>query len=138
MKNMKVLVADDDEVVRTFVHRVVEQGSHDVLLAEDGKQAFELVESEDPDLLITDLRMPNLDGFGLIEAVRNAPGREGLPIICLSSVNQRDDVTRLIAQGISDYVLKPVRPGDLAERIRAVTTRERNWKAVRAARATAR
>ena len=135
---MKVLVADDDEVVRTFVHRVVEQGAHDVLLAEDGKQAFELVESEDPDLLITDLRMPNLDGFGLIEAVRSSPGREGLPIICLSSVNQREDVTRLIAQGISDYVLKPVRPGDLAERIRTVTTRERNWKAVRAARATAR
>src|SRR3954468_14433393 len=103
---MKILVADDDEVVRTFVYRVVEQAAHDVLLAEDGKQALSLVEREDPDLLITDLRMPELDGFGLIEAVRSSPGREGLPIICLSSVNQREDIAKLINQGISDYVLK--------------------------------
>jgi DNA-binding response OmpR family regulator len=128
---MKILVADDDEVVRTFVHRVVEQSQHDVLLAEDGRQALALVEREDPDLLITDLRMPELDGFGLIEAVRSSPGREGLPIICLSSVNQREDVAKLIAQGISDYVLKPVRPGELANRIRAVAYRERNWKSYR-------
>jgi DNA-binding response OmpR family regulator len=135
---MKILVADDDEVVRTFVHRVVEQASHEVLLAEDGKKALTLVQSEDPDLLITDLRMPELDGFGLIEAVRSAPGREGLPIICLSSVNQREEVAKLITRGISDYVLKPVRPGELADRIRTVSLRERNWKLARSERATAR
>jgi DNA-binding response OmpR family regulator len=135
---MKILVADDDEVVRTFVHRVVQQGSHDVLLAEDGKRALDLIQTDDPDLLITDLRMPELDGFGLIEAVRSAPGHEGLPIICLSSVNSKEDIAKLIAHGISDYVLKPVRPGDLAERIRAVTFRERNWKTNRTTRATAR
>ncbi len=134
---MKILIADDDEVVRTFVHRVVEQASHDALLAQDGRQALELVANEDPDLLITDLRMPELDGFGLIEAVRSKPGHETLPIICLSSVNQREDIAKLIARGISDYVLKPVRPYDLAERIRVVTARERNWKATRAPRISA-
>lgn len=128
---MKILIADDDGIVRALVNRVAEYESHDTLLAEDGRQALELIEREDPDLLITDLRMPELDGFGLIDAVRASERHQYLPIICLSSVNQRDDIESLIEKGISDYVLKPVRTADLAERIRTVTMRERHWKAAR-------
>ena len=125
---MKILIADDDDIVRALVHRVAAYDSHDTLLANDGRQALELAEREDPDLLITDLRMPELDGFGLIAAVRASARHQHLPIICLSSVNQRDDIESLIGKGISDYVLKPVRTADLAERIRGVAIRERNWK----------
>jgi DNA-binding response OmpR family regulator len=128
---MKVLVADDDEVVRVFVQRVAEHEGYDVLVAENGRAALTAVESEDPDLLITDLRMPELDGFGLIEQVRARPRHRRLPVICLSSVNQRADIETLIRAGISDYVLKPVKAGDLADRLRVVTRRERYWKAQR-------
>lgn len=125
---MKILIADDDEIVRAFVQRVVEHASHHAVVAEDGRQALALVESVDPDMLITDLRMPEMDGFALIDAVRALPRYARLPVICLSAVNQRDDVARMIQMGISDYVLKPVKPGDLAERIRAVSAREKHWK----------
>jgi DNA-binding response OmpR family regulator len=129
---MKILICDDDEVIRAFVQRVVEHQRHDALLAANGREALEIVQREDPDLLITDLRMPDVDGAELIKAVRAIPYHEHMPVVCLSSVSSRDDVARLIQLGISDYVLKPVRPGDLAERIRAVLVRERDWKTIRA------
>lgn len=125
---MKILIADDDAVLRGFVQRIVEHASHDAILANDGREALELLPREDPDLLITDLFMPELDGFGLIEAVRALPPYKQMPVICLSSANTREDIARIIALGVSDYVLKPVRPFDLAERIRVVTTRTHGWK----------
>lgn len=128
---MKILIADDDAIVRAVVVRVAEYESHDTIVAENGRQALELLERKDPDLLITDLRMPELDGFGLIDAVRASDRHRHLPVICLSSVNERSDIEALIEKGISDYVLKPVRVGDLADRIRTVSARERHWKSLR-------
>lgn len=128
---MKIVIAEDDAVVRALLHRVAEFDRHDAFLAEDGRQALEIIEREDPDMLITDLRMPELDGFGLIDALRALPKHRRMPIICLSSVNSSEDVSALIERGISDYVLKPARPADLAQRIRAVAARERYWKANR-------
>jgi two-component system chemotaxis response regulator CheY len=129
---MKILISDDDPIIRMFVRRAAEHASHEVVLAEHGREALELLEHADPDLLITDLQMPELDGFGLIKAVRENPRYSEMPIICLSSVNDRDKIASLIEQGIADYVLKPVRPADFIDRIRAVTPRARAWKAARA------
>src|SRR5579884_2629352 len=128
---MKILIADDDPIMRNFVQRIVEHASHDAVLADEGRQALDLVQREDPDLLITDLFMPELDGFGLIDAVRALPHHKNLPVICLSSANKREDIARIIALGIADYVLKPVRPFDLAERIRLVASRTHGWKTSR-------
>ena len=128
---MKILISDDDPIIRMFVRRAAEHALHDVVLAEHGREALLLLESEDPDLLITDLQMPELDGFGLIKAVRELPRHAQIPIVCLSSVNDRDKIASLIDQGIAGYLLKPVRPVDLVDRIRAVTPRARAWKAAR-------
>lgn len=128
---MRVLVADDDEVVRVFVQRVAEHEGHDVLLCEDGRSALDAIQAEDPDLLITDLRMPGMDGFELVRQLRHLPRYRRLPIICLSSISERDDIVRLIEMGISDYVIKPVKPADLADRLRTVTRREQHWKTLR-------
>jgi len=128
---MKILISDDDPIIRMFVRRAAEHALHDVVLAEHGREALLLLESEDPDLLITDLQMPELDGFGLIKAVRELPRHAQIPIVCLSSVNDRDKIASLIEQGIAGYLLKPVRPADLVDRIRAITPRARAWKAAR-------
>ncbi|HXT17249.1 MAG TPA: response regulator [Gemmatimonadaceae bacterium] len=125
---MRIIIADDDEIVRAFVQRVIEHGSNDAIAAEDGREALELIKVQDPDLLITDLKMPDMDGFQLIEALRALPAHAAIPIICLTSVSDREDVARLIEMKISDYVLKPVRPFDLAERIRTVSLRTAGWK----------
>jgi two-component system chemotaxis response regulator CheY len=128
---MKILISDDDPIIRMFVTRVAKHAAYDVVVAEHGRAALSLLESEDPDLLITDLHMPELDGFGLIEAVKGLPRFAGMPIVCLSSCNDRDQVARLIEQGIAGYLLKPVRPADFIDRLRAVAPRAQAWKAAR-------
>jgi DNA-binding response OmpR family regulator len=132
---MKILIADDDAIVRSVVQRVILAGSHFAIEAENGLQALSLIERADPDLLVTDLRMPLFDGFELIDAVRSSPFHAKLPIVCLSSVNDREEITRLAGFGIEDYLLKPVRQADLSERLRAVIQRTSEWKAERAAAA---
>ena len=91
---MKIVIAEDDAVVRALLYRVAEFDRHDAFVAEDGRKALEIIEREDPDMLITDLRMPELDGFGLIDAVRALPRHQQMPIICLSAVNKSEDARR--------------------------------------------
>ncbi|HEY4305026.1 MAG TPA: response regulator [Gemmatimonadaceae bacterium] len=129
---MKILICDDDPIIRMFVQRAVEQASHEAVLAEHGREALDCLESEDPDLLITDLQMPELDGFGLVKAIRGLPRFCDMPILCLSSVNDRDAIASLIEQGIAGYLLKPVRPSDFVDRLHSVTSRARTWKTSRA------
>src|SRR6185503_14039635 len=107
---MRILVADDDAIVRAVVERVVTQASYELLQAEDGAAALRTIEAEDPDLLITDVHMPELDGFGLVEAVRRSARHGAMPIVCLTAENDRESVIRLLGLGITDYLLKPIRP----------------------------
>lgn len=125
---MKILIADDDAVIRTLVRRIAAHSSHDIIQAETGREALALVQIADPDLLITDFHMPDMDGLELIDAIRALPQYRRLPIICLSSEDDPVIVAHIIGKGVADYVLKPVRPGELANRIRAVASRERYWK----------
>ena len=125
---MRILVADDDAIVRSVVQRVVAQASHELLQAEDGVEALRAIELEDPDVLITDIHMPVLDGFELVSAVRSSARHRAMPIVCLSAENDRESIVRLAALGITDYLLKPIRPRDLAERLTSVVMRHGNWK----------
>lgn len=125
---MKILIADDDPIVRAVVARVVRQSSDDLIETENGLDALQAIERDDPDVLITDLQMPVLDGFELVQTVRASVRHRAMPIVCLSSVSDRDAIARLAEMGITDYVLKPIRPRDLAERLRMVVTKHGKWK----------
>ncbi|HTE45274.1 MAG TPA: response regulator [Gemmatimonadaceae bacterium] len=131
---MKILVADDDSVVRTIVARVASDAGYELVEAENGLDAIEALERDDPDVLITDLRMPVLDGFELVQTVRASVAHRAMPIVCLSSVSDREAIMRLAEMGITDYVLKPIKPRDLADRLRAVVAKHGSWKAGRDAR----
>ena len=128
---MRILVADDDSIVRAVVQRVTSQASHELIQAEDGLEALRAIELEDPDLLITDIHMPVLDGYELVAAVRSSTRHRAMPIVCLSAENDREAVSRLASLGITDYLLKPIRPRDLADRLSSVLARYGQWKAAR-------
>ncbi|CAN5234863.1 hypothetical protein BH09GEM1_BH09GEM1_11900 [soil metagenome] len=76
--------------------------------------------------------MPVIDGFELIAALRASTAHRRMPVICLSGVNDRVDITRLAELGVSEYLLKPLQPMELSERIRRVVKHEANWRADRA------
>lgn len=125
---MKILVAEDDLVTREILKRILTHMSDDVLEASNGVEALELIERHDPDFLFTDIQMPLLDGLAVVEAVRSSRTHSMLPIVCMSSVKDKEDITRLVALGIADYILKPLRPSEVHERFRRVISQHAGWR----------
>jgi len=125
---MKILVAEDDAITRELLKRVLARLADQVLEATSGVEALDLIEREDPDFLFTDLQMPVLDGFAVVEAVRASATHRQLPIVCLSGIKDRDEVKRLVEQGIADYVLKPLKLSDAVERFGRVIEKHAGWR----------
>jgi DNA-binding response OmpR family regulator len=128
---MKILVVEDDPATRAIVKRVASSSATQVFEAENGLDALAIIETEDPDLLITDLHLPLLDGFELVTALRASAANSHLPVICVSVINARADIQRLPALRIDDYLLKPVNPTQLNERIKRVLQKDPNWRSHR-------
>ncbi|WP_076414789.1 diguanylate cyclase [Shewanella sp. UCD-KL12] len=106
--DVKVLVADDSKVSRKFVRSLLEQHLYQVIEADDGHSAWEVLQRQpDIQLLITDYNMPGLDGFGLILKVREKFSREELAIIGLSSDDDESLSARFIKNGANDFLQKP-------------------------------
>ncbi|MBL8958930.1 MAG: response regulator, partial [Gemmatimonadetes bacterium] len=90
---MKILIAEDDLVTRELLKRILSHMADEIVEAGDGIEALEKLETEDPDFLFTDLQMPELDGRALLEAIRNSKEHSEMPVVCMSAVKDKDEVT---------------------------------------------
>ncbi len=108
-----ILVVDDSPTVIKFMAFSLKSKGYKIVSACDGMDALEKLSTltEDVDLIITDLNMPNLDGYGLIEAVRR--NDQTTPIVILSSEEGEDDRKRGIEVGANSYLVKPFKPAVL-------------------------
>ena len=115
----KILVVDDSPTVVKFVSISLKSKGFDVVTACDGMDALEKMSNlpERVDLIITDLNMPNLDGYGLIETVRQNEQHSETPIIILSSEGDSDDRDRGMEVGATSYLVKPFKAGVLLSEI---------------------
>jgi DNA-binding response OmpR family regulator len=124
----RILVADDDRVVRRIVVTKLSGLGHDVTDVEDGQEALEVLEGgQVPNLLITDSLMPRMNGLQLVRALRqnSNPDLATLPIIMLTSRKGEQDIIEGLEAGVDDYVIKPFSPDELAARVRTVLWRAR-------------
>ena len=111
-----ILVVDDDSGIREALAKELRTAGYAVLTASDGTDGFAAFRSAQPDLVLTDLAMPNGDGFGLISAVR---GVANTPVIVLSVRGGEPDKVRALDLGADDFVTKPFSLGELLARVRA-------------------
>jgi len=102
-----VLIADDSMSVRKFIMLALKLQGVRVISAVDGMDALEKTTKEKIDLLITDLNMPNMDGYTLIKNLRNTQEYNDLPIIILSSLSKDTDVQAGMDAGANSYLIKP-------------------------------
>ena len=114
----RIVVADDNADMRDYVSRLLSV-SCDVRAVGDGQAALEAVRSEAPDLVITDVMMPRLDGFGLLRGIRGAEETRELPVILLSA--RADEEARIegLEAGADDYLVKPFSANELVARVNA-------------------
>jgi CheY-like chemotaxis protein len=109
----KVLVADDKETGRELVRTVLEKTGFEVFEASDGEAAVAEARRVKPDLIILDIHMPGLDGFGVIEKLRREENFTATPIIALTASAMMGDRERAMAAGFTGYITKPIRLGAL-------------------------
>ena len=102
-----ILVAEDSPSIRKFIALALKLDGYRVITAEDGMEALEKLPNEKIDLLITDLNMPNIDGYKLIGTIRNDTEYKDLPIIILSSLSKDEDVQLGLSTGANSYLIKP-------------------------------
>lgn len=120
-----VLVVDDDELNRDILVRNLERLGHRVLQASNGKQALDLLEREEIDVVLLDLLMPEMDGVEVLETMRCADQTCHLPVLMLSASDELEQVAVSIEAGAEDYLLKPFEPVLLRARINAALERKR-------------
>jgi diguanylate cyclase (GGDEF)-like protein len=115
----RILVVDDDAGVRDHLVATLANQGFEVTSAENGAEALTLLESARPDLVLSDIHMPKLNGFDLLAHIRQACPEPDLPVILLSGSGDCSVKVAAIDRGANDYVVKPVESGELSARIRA-------------------
>jgi DNA-binding response OmpR family regulator len=118
----RVLIADDDMVVRDVVRRYLERDGLDVSIAHDGAEAMRLLGSQRIDVAVLDVMMPGPDGLTLCRSLRQRGGY-AMPVILLTALGEEDDRIAGLEAGADDYVTKPFSPRELALRVRSVLRR---------------
>src|SRR5215212_1962900 len=114
-----ILVVDDDRVNRTLLARTLEALGHRVLTAADGSKALDLLQVEEPDIILLDIVMPVIDGVTVLARIKGDPALRAVPVIMISALEDSDSVVRCIELGAEDYLQKPFDPVLLRARIRA-------------------
>jgi two-component system response regulator VicR len=114
---MKILIAEDDAFMAAAIERKLKSDGYEVVLTRDGREALELVEQHQPDLVITDILMPFISGLELIGIIKSSLDKK-IPIIVLSGMDQEATVLEAFELGADDFLTKPFNPGELSMRVK--------------------
>ncbi|MBK8997856.1 MAG: response regulator [Myxococcales bacterium] len=126
-----VLLADDSDLIHKHTVPLLTAAGYDVREAWDGEEALGMVKARKPDLLLTDVEMPKMDGYTLCRTVKNDDALADLPVVICSSLGEAADLERGFDSGADDYLVKPVVPEELVSRLhsllatRMISARER-------------
>lgn len=112
-----VLVVDDQPANIRVVGQLLTEAGYDVVPALNGREALELTNSSPPDLILLDMRMPGLDGFGTIAELKREPLTRDIPVVFLTADSERESLVRAFSEGAVDYVTKPFVVEELLARV---------------------
>lgn len=119
----RVLVVDDSRATREAMRHMLERAGYEVLIASDGRSAWNRINEQGCDLLVTDLEMPGEDGFTLLERLRADPRHQDLPALVISSKDSKESRRRAANLAAVDFITKPVSQKELVDALRAVGRR---------------
>jgi pilus assembly protein CpaE len=119
----KILLVDDDIDTLRLVGLMLQRQGYQIIAANSGHQALLMAQSDNPDLILLDVMMPDLDGYEVTLRLRENPSTSAIPIIMFTAKNQIDDKVTGFEVGIDDYLTKPTQPRELFAKIHAVLSR---------------
>ena len=121
----KVLLVDDEDSLRRVMKDLLEREGYAVSEARDGVQALDQVDRVGPDIIVLDLNLPGLDGYGVLSHLRSRPATSAIPVIVLTAKGDEDNEVRVFELGADDFLMKPFRARALSARLEAVLGRRR-------------
>jgi AmiR/NasT family two-component response regulator len=128
VKTLRVLIADDEAVIRLGLRTMLEEMGHQVVgMAADGPSAVKLAAKEQPDLAILDIKMPDMDGLEVAEAIT---AKRRIPVLMLTAYSDRELVERAAKLAVMAYLVKPVKEADLGLAIELAMARFEEWRAL--------
>jgi CheY-like chemotaxis protein len=114
---IRILVAEDNAVNRELLRELLEARGYTVLEACNGQEALHMIEQTQPELLLLDIGMPVLDGFGVIRKIRENPRLALLPVVAVTAYAMRGDREKILNSGFDGYLSKPLNPSSLTEEL---------------------
>ncbi len=119
-KNGTLLIIDDNTMNRDMLSRRLEREGYAVVTASSGREGLDLIASEDFDLVLLDILMPEMDGYQVLQTLKEDPRTSAMPVIMLTAVHEIDSVIRCLELGVDDYLTKPFNIPFVKSRIAAV------------------
>ena len=116
----KILIADDERDIRDLVAFTLRFAGHEVVATSNGEEALQVAQSEIPDLILLDVRMPRLSGYDVCRKLKEIPGTQAIPIVFLSAKGQEAEVNFGMEAGAVEYIIKPFSPDDLLKCIKEI------------------
>jgi len=124
-RGAKVLLVEDEEQLRRVMKDLLERDGYIVAEARDGIQALDEVDRHAPDIIVLDLNLPGLDGYGVLQQLRSRPATRDIPVMVLTAKGDEDNEVRVFELGADDFITKPFRARALSARLEAVLGRHR-------------
>jgi two-component system, cell cycle response regulator DivK len=119
-----VLIAEDNPVNRELLRELLEMRGYTVVEAGDGEQALRQIDENIPDILLLDLNMPVLDGFGTLKRIRQDPRLVSLPVLAVTAYAMRGDREKILSSGFDGYLSKPIASVDLERELERLLAAE--------------
>ena len=119
----KVLVAEDEPDIRGLIVFSLQYAGYEVIEALNGEEAIKLAESEQPDLILLDVRMPKMNGYEACSVLKAQEATRGIPVVFLSARGQETEIKRGLELGAEEYILKPFAPDELYQRVGGILER---------------
>jgi DNA-binding response OmpR family regulator len=119
----KIIVADDDRDIRELIIFALRFAGHDAMGAMNGEEVINLAKQNHPELILMDVRMPIMNGYEACKALKADASTASIPVIFLSARGQEADVQAGLKAGGDDYILKPISPDQLTEKVTLILKR---------------
>lgn len=113
----KILIAEDEQDIRTLITFTLQFAGHQVVAYKDGQEALEAATIENPDLILMDVRMPHMDGYEACRQMKANPQIRDIPVVFLSAKGQEAEINTGYESGAAEYLLKPFAPDELTQRV---------------------
>ncbi len=116
----KIIFCEDEVRIQKLIRTTLRSSLHEIYIASDGVEGLALIEKERPDLIFTDISMPNCDGLQLVDEVKARPELAHIPIIFVTAFAQDSEMEEGYQHGASGYLIKPFSPADLRMKIESL------------------